>query len=374
MKMKNLKKSCLALFILSSVVPFSYAAQELTPEKAASLQSFKEISIRGSYYNESDYARAISKAADKQDAAYFYITSVNSHPSNESLRIIYARLYKADATELVKPQDNFRQFAGIYEYPKATAIHFEPFDIVRLRGYFPTQVALNNAVAKEASSRGAYAFFIDRLVQVNNSGNQQVTAYIFKKDAPERKLQPDNAIPYDSEAGQQALAQGGEAAMQVERPGYYSSSSFNEQFYADKFNNKSVKDVETTTDTNLAAAVKSGETAQNMTANTDAESKTAIAATAPVVSAKPSIVPQKSSRYTVTLPNGTKIEELNDATAAKMVPFDSIKFRGYYVTAQEISFNAGKKAAEKGAKYYHISRIAQDSKGPNKTIYVDLYR
>ncbi|WP_392562332.1 DUF1471 domain-containing protein [Orbus sturtevantii] len=360
--MKNFKKSCLTLLLLSSFASYSHAAEELTPEKAASLQPFKEISIRGSYYNESDYARAISKAADKQDAAYFYITSVNPHPSNDSLRIIYAKLYKSNAPESTdNKQDNLRQFVGIYEYPKTTAIHFEPYDIIRIRGYFPTQVALNNAVAKEARAKNAYAFFIDRLVQVNNSGNQQVTAYLFKKDAPERKIQPDNAIPYDSEAGQQALAQGGEAAMQVERPGYYSSSSFNEQFYADKFNNQSVKDV--TPETNTQAIEINKNTDNGKMVTTDI-----------AVSSKPVVVEQKSSRYTVTLPNGTKIEELNDATAAKMVPFDSIKFRGYYATAQDISFNAGKKALEKGAKYYHISRIAQDSKGPNKTVYVDLYR
>lgn len=357
MKIKNLTKSCLALLILSSITSLSYAAQELSPQKADELESFKEISVKGQYFNESDYSRAISKAADKEGASYFYITSTTMAPRNESLRIVHAKLYKANAPEITKKQDNFRQFAGIYEYPKPTAIRLEPYDIIRLRGYFPTQYELNNTVAKEAASKQAYAFYIDRIADIGR-GNQQITAYLFKKDAIERKIQPDNAIPYDSEAGQQALAQGGEAAMQVERPGFYSSSAFNEQFYVDKFKNSDIKEVKASSATKTEQA---NESEQATTGNVTEQSTT-------------SIIPKQSSRYTVTLPNGAKIEELNDATAAKMVPFDTIKFKGYYVTAQEISYNAGKKAADKGAKYYHISRIAQDPRGPNKTIYVDLYR
>lgn len=366
--MKQLKKSYLAALLFSALsTNIVFAAQELPPEKANSLQSFKEISIRGLYYSELDKVRAISKAADKQGAAYFYITSTNVAPSNDGLRIVYAKLYKSDAESIDKMEHNFRNFSGVLEYPKDTAIHFEPFDIVRLRGYFPTQYDINTAVAKAAVKKQAYAFFIDRSIE-DNGGNQNITAYLFKKDAPERKIQPENAIPYDSEAGQLALAQGGEAAMQVERPGYYSSTVFNEQFYAKKFNN-TVENVTTTKAKN-----------QNTSVETDTKIATINSATTNTAktdenSTQPSILPQqRSSRYTVTLPDGSKIEELNDATAAKMVPFDTIKFKGYYVSEQEISFNAGKKALAKGAKYYHISRIAQDSRGPNKTIYVDLYR
>lgn len=348
------------MLLLASVASSAFAAQELSPEKANSLESFKEISTRGQFFNNTDYVRAISKLADKEGAAYFYITSANPSTRNDSLRVVYAKLYKADAPEKMTEAENFRQFSGIYEYPKPTAIRFEPFDIIRLRGYFPTQYQLNTAIAKEAASKGAYAYFIDRLVEVNG-GNQQITAYIFKKDAPERKIQPDNAIPYDSEAGQLALAQGGEAAMQVEKPGYYSSSAFNEQFYTEKFKNSEVKDVKSE-----ISEVKNEKTASAPVT----KSADSVVPSAPTAS----IIPQKSSRYTVTLPDGTKIEELNDGTAAKMVPFDSIKFRGYFASEQQISYNAGKKAAEKGAKYYHISRIAQDSKGPNRTVYVDLYR
>ena len=56
----------------------------------------------------------------------------------------------------------------------------------------------------------------------------------------------------------------------------------------------------------------------------------------------------KGGRYTVTLPNGTKVEEVNKITAAQMVPFDSIKFTGNYGNMTEISYQTAKRAAKKG--------------------------
>lgn len=55
----------------------------------------------------------------------------------------------------------------------------------------------------------------------------------------------------------------------------------------------------------------------------------------------------KGGRYTVTLPDGTKVEELNKATAAMMVPFDSIKFTGNYGNMTEVSYQVAKRAAKK---------------------------
>ena len=344
--MITLKKTIIATSV--ALMPFcSFAAQQLTEEQANSLQSFKNITIRGAFYTDSDYVMAMSKAADNQGAAFFYITTTNISPSNDTLRIVYAKLYKSDAPKAIEQAESLRKFEGVYEYPKSKAIRLEPFNIVRIRGYFPTDYDINQAIAKEASAQGAYGFYIDSRSEIGS--NLQIAAYIFKKDAPERKLQPENAIPYDSEAGQLALAKGGDAAMQVEKPGYYSPSAFNEKYYADKFNNKVI---DKTTATTAKVATSS---------NTET--------TTPVVTE-----PQRVTRYTVTLPDGRKIQELNDATAAKMVAFDTLKFRGYYVTDQEISYQAGKRAIEAGAKYYHIARVAHDSKGPNITVFIDLYR
>lgn len=347
--MLSFKKTIIATTV--AFIPFcSFAAQQLTEEQANSMQSFKSITIRGAFYTDSDYVMAMSKAADNEGAASFYITTTNISPSNDTLRIVYAKLYKADAPKALEQPETLRKFEGVYEYPKSKAIRLEPFNIVRIRGYFPTDYDVNQAIAKEASAQGAYGFYIDSRSELGS--NIQVAAYLFKKDAPERKLQPENAIPYDSEAGQLALAKGGEAAMQVEKPGYYSPSAFNEKYYADKFNNKVIDK----TTTNSAATNK-----VTTTSNTE---------TISIVATEP----QRVTRYTVTLPDGRKIQELNDATAAKMVAFDTLKFRGYYVTDQEISYQAGKRAIEAGAKYYHIARVAHDSKGPNITVFVDLYK
>lgn len=346
LNMTSLKKTFIAAIIAITPI-YSFAAQQLNEEQANSLQSFKQISVRGAFYTDNDYVLAMSRAADKEGAAAFYITTTNISPSNDTLRIVYANLYKADAPKALEKAENLRRFEGVYEYPKSKAIRLEPFDIVRIRGYFPSELDINQAVAKEASAKGAYAYYIDSRFELGS--NLQVAAYLFKKDAPERKLQPEDAIPYDSEAGQLALAKGGEAAMQVERPGYYSPSAFNEKFYAEKFNNKVIDKTST----------------NNATTSSSSSTTTA---------SKVATEPQRVTRYTVTLPDGRKIQELNDATAAKMVAFDTLKFRGYYVTDQEISYQAGKRAIDKGAKYYHIARIAQDTNGPNITVFVDLYR
>ncbi|STW36341.1 protein ydgH [Klebsiella pneumoniae] len=110
-------------------------------------------------------------------------------------------------------------------------------------------------------------------------------------------LQSPDAIPADSEAGRAALAKGGEAAKNVEIPG-----------------------VATT------AAVGSG-TGVGRFFETQSS---------------------KGGRYTVTLPNGTKVEEVNKVTAAQMVPFDNIQFTGNYGNMTEISYQTAKRAAKKG--------------------------
>ncbi len=98
--------------------------------------------------------------------------------------------------------------------------------------------------------------------------------------------EPD-AIPADSEAGRAALAQGGEAAKKVEIPCVATSAS------------------------------PSAEVGRFFETQSS-----------------------KGGRYTVTLPDGTKVEELNKATAAMMVPFDSVKFTGNYGNMTEISYQS----------------------------------
>ncbi|VFS43637.1 protein YdgH [Enterobacter cancerogenus] len=145
------------------------------------------------------------------------------------------------------------------------------------------------------------------------------TAFIYKQDAKKRVLQSPDAIPADSDAGRAALAKGGEEAKKVEIPGVATSA---------------------------AQALKW------------------------VVSLK-----RRPLKADVTLSRcgWNKIEELNNATAAQMVPFDSVKFTGNYGNMTEVSYQVAKRAAKKGAKYYHITRQWQE-RGNNVTISADLYK
>ncbi|HDO7563113.1 TPA: DUF1471 domain-containing protein, partial [Escherichia coli] len=133
-------------------------------------------------------------------------------------------------------------------------------------------------------------------------------------------VQSPDVIPADSEAGRAALAAGGEAAKKVEIPGVATTAS------------------------------PSSEVGRFFETQSS-----------------------KGGRYTVTLPDGTKVEELNKATAAMMVPFDSIKFSGNYGNMTEVSYQVAKRAAKKGAKYYHITRQWQE-RGNNLTVSADLYK
>ncbi|MEA7571562.1 DUF1471 domain-containing protein, partial [Salmonella enterica subsp. enterica serovar Virginia] len=50
-----------------------------------------------------------------------------------------------------------------------------------------------------------------------------------------------------------------------------------------------------------------------------------------------------------------------------------VKFTGNYGNMTEISYQVAKRAAKKGAKYYHITRQWQE-RGNNITISADLYK
>ncbi|PHM60211.1 DUF1471 family protein YdgH [Xenorhabdus ishibashii] len=307
-----------AMFSLTTITT-AHAAKELTPEQAAELKPFERISVTGRFNAIYEAADAVSRQADKKGADSFYIQSLDDLNGRGNLRVV-ADLYHKDAEKADKTP-NYRIYHGIKELPKTEATTLEPFDTVTVNGYFPTDPDLKEAIAKAAKKKNAASFFIVRDIAPNNGGNQIVTAYVYKEDAPKRKVQSNEAvIPADSEAGRQALAQGGEEAKKVEIPGVASSTS-----------------------------------------------------TSNVVGRFFETQSSKSGRYTVTLPDGTKIQELNKASAALMAPFDSVTFSGYYTTAPEVSYQVAKRAAEKGAKYYHITREWQ-SNGGNVTISADLFK
>lgn len=313
----KLKNTLLASALLSATALSANAATELTPEQAAALKPFDRVTIVGRFNAIGDAVDAASRRADKEGAASFYVVDSADYGNSGNQRVI-VDLYKDNAPK-AEAKGN-RVINGVVELPKDQAILLEPYDTVTIQGFYRSQPEVNDAITKAAKNKGADSFYIVRQIDANQGGNQRITAFIYKKDAKKRVLQSPDVIPADSDAGRAALAAGGAAAKNVEIPG-----------------------VATT-------ATPSSDVGRFFETQTT-----------------------KGGRYSVTLPDGTRIEELNKATAAQMVPFDSIKFTGNYPNMTEVSYQVAKRAAKKGAKYYHITRQWQE-RGNNMTISADLYK
>ncbi|MDU5690668.1 MAG: DUF1471 family protein YdgH [Citrobacter freundii] len=311
----KLKNTLLASALISATAFSVNAATELTPEQAAALKPYDRIVVTGRFNAIGDAVAAVSRRADKDGAASVVDTS--DFGSGGNWRVV-ADVYKADA-EKAEASKN-RIINGVMELPKDQAVLIEPYDTVTVQGFYRSQPEVNDAITKAAREKGAYSFYIVRQVDANQGGNQRITAFIYKADAKKRVVQSPDAIPADSDAGRAALAAGGEAAKKVEIPGVATTAS------------------------------PSAEVGRFFETQST-----------------------KGGRYTVTLPDGTKVEELNKATAAMMVPFDSIKFTGNYGNMTEVSYQVAKRAAKKGAKYYHITRQWSE-RGNNVTISADLYK
>lgn len=313
----KLKNTLLASALLSATAFSVNAATELTPEQAAAVKPYDRITITGRFNAISDAVNAVSNRADKLGADAFYIVG-NSDQANSGNARVVADLYKSNAPKADGPKN--RVINDVAELSKDQAIELEPFDTVTVNGFYRSQPDVNNAITKLAKEKGAASFYIVRQVDTNDGGNQMITAFIYKADAKKRVLQSPDAVPADSDAGRALTAKGGEEAKKVEIPGVATSA---------------------------APSAEVGRFFETQSS--------------------------KGGRYTVTLPDGTKVEEVNKTTAAQMVPFDSVKFTGNYGNMTEISYQVAKRAAKKGAKYYHITRQWQE-RGNNITISADLYK
>jgi hypothetical protein len=239
-----------------------------------------------------DAVAARNKSRRQKRCGFLYVVDQSDYGNSGNQRVTIA-LYKDDAPKADAPKN--RVINGIVELPKDQAIELEPYDTVTVQGFYRSQPEVNDAITKAAKAKDAYAFYIVRQVDANQGGNQRITAFIYKQDAKKRVLQSPDAIPANSEAGRAAIAKGGEEAKKVEIPGVATSA---------------------------APSAEVGRFFETQST--------------------------KGGRYSVTLPDGTKIEELNNATAAQMVPFDSIKFTGNYGNMTEISYQVAKRAARKG--------------------------
>ena len=79
-------------------------------------------------------------------------------------------------------------------------------------------------------------------------------------------------------------------------------------------------------------------------------------------------------RYTVKLPDGTSVQELSAITAAQMTPFTTVTITDHFGTPTEISDAIARRAADKGAKFYHITRQWQNQSGGNLTVTAELFK
>jgi hypothetical protein len=202
----KLKYTLLASALLSAAALSANAATELTPEQAAALKPYDRVVVTGRFNAIGDAVQAVSRKADKEGAASFYVVDMSDYGNGGNQRVT-ADFYKENAQKADTPKN--RVINGVVELPKDQAVALIPYDTVTVQGFFRSQPDVNDAITRAAKAKGAASFFIVRQVDANSGGNQRVTAYIYKADAKKRALQSPDAIPADSDAGRAALAKGG---------------------------------------------------------------------------------------------------------------------------------------------------------------------
>lgn len=179
----KLKNTLLASALLSATAFSVNAATELTPEQAAAVKPFDRVVVTGRFNAIGEAVKAVSRRADKEGAASFYVVDTSDFGNSGNWRVV-ADLYKADAEKAEETSN--RVINGVVELPKDQAVLIEPFDTVTVQGFYRSQPEVNDAITKAAKAKGAYSFYIVRQIDANQGGNQRITAFIYKKDAKKR--------------------------------------------------------------------------------------------------------------------------------------------------------------------------------------------
>lgn len=316
-----MKSTILVLYtiLFSLTAPPVFSAQELNARSASKLKPFAHITVSGNFRTAREAHDVAAKSADTRGAAAFFITPqldvTRNHVQNQlELDLFYPH---APAFASLK---NLRLFNGVIELPKERAYQLQPFDTVSISGFFPLQSTVNQAISKAAAKKGAAAFYITRQIDANNGGNQLITAFIYKANAPVRPVQSPDLIPADSTAGKAALAAGGKSAQAVEKPNVAYQNT---------------------------PPSKVGRFYQTQSGT--------------------------QQRYTVTTSQRQAIQEVNNLVAAQMFSFDTITLTAHFATPVEITETIANRAAEKGAKYFHIVRQWQNNSGGNLTVTAELF-
>ena len=155
----KLKNTLLASALLTTATLSAHAATELTPEQAAALKPYDRVVVTGRFNAIGDAVQAVSRKADKDGAASFYVVDTSDYGNGGNWRVT-ADLYKEDAPKADAPKN--RIINGVMELPKDQAVELMPYDTVTVQGFYRSQPEVNDAITKAAKAKGAYAFFIVR--------------------------------------------------------------------------------------------------------------------------------------------------------------------------------------------------------------------
>ncbi|EPB2339846.1 DUF1471 family protein YdgH [Providencia rettgeri] len=285
------------------------------------------------------------------------------------------------------------------------ATELKPYERITVTGRFNAIYEASDAVSRRADKMGAYAFYIQSLDDVGDSGNMRVVADVYAKDAPEVGT-PKRRVFGGVEEMSKTDATEYEPFDTVTVSGFYPSQPDLYEAIAKKALEKNaasfyvVRNIAMNDGGNTLAtayiykkdAPKRQVLNEDAVVPADSEAGRALLAEGGEAAKKVRIPGVASSeeptsavgrffetsssqpgRTGVTLPSGYVIEEVNKTAAAQMVPFDSITFSGYYTNTPEVRYQIAKRAEAKGAKYFHITREWQ-SNGGSVTISADLFK
>lgn len=128
----------------------AHAATELTPEQAAALKPYDRVVVTGRFNAIGDAVQAVSRKADKDGAASFYVVDTSDYGNGGNWRVT-ADLYKEDAPKADAPKN--RIINGVMELPKDQAVELMPYDTVTVQGFYRSQPEVNDAITKAAKAK-----------------------------------------------------------------------------------------------------------------------------------------------------------------------------------------------------------------------------
>ncbi len=117
----KLKNTLLASALCRHVV--CPCSDRVDPEQAAALKPYDRVVVTGRFNAIGDAVQAVSRKADKDGAASFYVVDTSDYGNGGNWRVV-ADLYKEDAPKADAPSN--RIINGVVELPKDQAVELMP--------------------------------------------------------------------------------------------------------------------------------------------------------------------------------------------------------------------------------------------------------